>query len=81
MLGLVYAEQGEWALAIENLTKLLDIVNQQELRAITYYLRGFIFIESEQLEEATSDLEMALELGIDPELRQEIETILEDLKQ
>jgi tetratricopeptide (TPR) repeat protein len=81
MLGLVYAEQGEWTLAIENLTKLLDIITEQEWRAITHYIRGVIFIETEQVEEAITDLETALELGIDPELRQEIETTLEDLKQ
>ncbi len=59
----------------------LDVANElNPLFANTYYLRGFLYYEIGEMHKAISDLERALELGLDPDAEQIAEALLEELE-
>ncbi len=74
--GLAHALNGDYDRAIEDLDQAI-VLNPQD--ATTYFLRGVVYAEIGQREKAVADLEKALTLGLEPDQKQNAETLLEQL--
>lgn len=77
-LGNTYYKTADYNRAIVDFDQAILLDSQY---AEAYCGRGMAYAELGKREEAISDLEMALELGLDPGLEQETEKLLEELKQ
>lgn len=57
------------------------VIEMDSSDATAYFLRGELYAEAGEHERAISDLERALELGLDPSSRQKAEELLVELRQ
>jgi tetratricopeptide (TPR) repeat protein len=65
---------------MDDLNQAIEIgISEPGSNAFTHFLRGAIYAEKGERERAISDLERALELGLDPNLKQNAESLLEEL--
>lgn len=79
--GFSYAIMGQYDQALPDLSKAIEIgISEPGSNAFTYFLRGAVYAEKGEREKAVSDLERALELGLDPNLKQNAESLLDELR-
>jgi membrane associated rhomboid family serine protease/predicted negative regulator of RcsB-dependent stress response len=78
--GFSYALTNQYDQAMDDLNQAIEIgISEPGSNAFTHFLRGAIYAEKGERERAISDLERALELGLDPNLKQNAESLLEEL--
>jgi tetratricopeptide (TPR) repeat protein len=75
--GVAYAVTGQYDQALVDLSKAIEL---DEDLARAHFVRGTLYSDLGELDKAISDLEKALELGLDPDAKQMVEEILEQLR-
>ena len=75
--GIAYAVQKNWDTAIADFTQAIKL--KPDL-AVAYLLRGTAYADTGEREKAIADLEKALELGLNPNQKQQAEALLKKLK-
>jgi Flp pilus assembly protein TadD len=67
---------GQYEQALADFDKLLEL---DQANATAYFLRGIVHSQIAEREEASTDFEKALDLGLSPEQKQLAEKQLEEL--
>jgi tetratricopeptide (TPR) repeat protein len=75
--GIALGTQADYEGALADLDRAIKMDSEN---AFAYHVRGLVCVEVGERERAISDLEQALELGLDPDLTAEAQAVLADLR-